>query len=222
MSSLAIVLAACLTLSNSPEGSICRMSPDTIRVEYSDQADLTDNGVPEIVTVTAIGQTWNSLLIRLEIKSDKGVLLFADEWSSSAWCGGYGFYETRQGSVEEWVDERLKRTADPEWFLPTGSHGDRFGYGSVESLRSTVRMALYEPLWREKYKMPLHEHFRSQRNRSEIVEEFRDQISEDQVNAVLEGLEDGPCFVYKPHWDAIYGIAWFSAQQRFAIVLFIG
>ena len=86
------ILSTSLSLNSNVGNTYYWVMPDTIQVEYSGQADLNDNGIPELVSVTAFGQAWDALLSRLEILSSTGDLLFADEWSSSAWCGGYEFY----------------------------------------------------------------------------------------------------------------------------------
>lgn len=222
MTSIALIIAGSLMLMGNPSIPFSPTLSDTIQVQYEGQADLTEDGVLEQVIVTAKGTAWDSLLVRLEIRSDSGILLYADEWSSRDWCGGYGFHEIWQGTVEDWVRQRLTRIADPEWFLPSGSHGDRFGYGGREGLRWGVRMDFYEQLWREKYDIPIHEHLTQQQGLRQIVEEFRDQVTEEQVEALLDEVGDGPCFVYNPHWDALYGIAWSKSKNRFVLILFIG
>lgn len=222
MTSIALIIASSLMFMGNSGTPFSPTLPDTIQVQYEGRADLTEGGVLEQVIVTAKGIAWDSLLVRLEIRSDSGTLLYADEWSSRNWCGGYGFSEMRQGTVEEWVRQRLARIADPEWFLPSGSHGRRFSYGGIEGLRWEVRMDFYEQLWREKYDIPIHEHLIQHRGSRQIVEEFRNQVTEEQVEALLDDVGDGPCFVYNPHWDAIYGIAWSKSKKRFALILFIG
>ncbi len=193
-----------------------------IRVEYTGQADLTGDGTPEQVVASAEGPEWDALRVRLEIRSQDGSVLYADEWMSGDWCGGYGFYETREVTVEEWVCRRLERLVDPEAFRPGGERAGRFGYGGREGLRSGVREALIEEAWRDHTGAPIDDHVWHHEDHRTIRSTYSDQVSEAEVDALLQKVGDGPDFIYNPHWDALYGLAWCKEYGRFLRILFIG
>ncbi|MFC1544313.1 hypothetical protein ACFL4Y_03560 [Gemmatimonadota bacterium] len=123
-------------------------SQEPIRVTHEGSADLTGDGQPEHVRVTAVGARWDSLLVRLEIwDSRRQRLFYADEWSSKDWCGGPS-YAVRDGTTEDWVRFELERHADPEFFCPGASRASRFGIGNRERPSAELIIDLYEQLWR--------------------------------------------------------------------------
>ncbi|MFC1544314.1 hypothetical protein ACFL4Y_03565 [Gemmatimonadota bacterium] len=54
------------------------------------------------------------------------------------------------------------------------------------------------------------------------MREFEGQVSEEEIQALHAEVGDGPDFIYHPHWDALYGIAWSERLGRFVMMLFIG
>lgn len=195
---------------------------DTLRVFHESSADLTNDGVSESIVVSAVGTDWDKLLVSLQIRSHIDSLLFADEWTSDNWCGGPGFFDRGDKTVEQWIRERLERVVDPESFRPGGSRASRFGYGGREGLRWGVRDALVEEMWKSKYDIPAQEHIWSRRDLRDIRTEFRDLVTSESEEALLNEVGDGPCFIYHPHWDALYGLGWSDSRNQFLLILFIG
>jgi hypothetical protein len=198
-------LSLCLTLSAVMESPAAQ---GAIRIQERAELELTGDSAPETVIVSAAGADWQSLDVRVEIRSGVGGTLYQKEWRSLA-------YFTRVpispgDSPERVVRGALSAIVGDQKAL----HADMVKRGHPIHSESEMRDAIEWDLV-EKAFPGLSEGAGTPGAYARRVRDARRMLSQDHVDALFLELRDQPKFMYFSGNETHTGIAWSARERRF-------
>ncbi|MEO6527260.1 MAG: hypothetical protein ABIP93_11590 [Gemmatimonadaceae bacterium] len=190
-----------------------------VALERTASRDLTGDGVPERLTITARGARFDSLAIELQILDGRaGSRLYLARWSSR----DYFKYDTPGGGPDSVAAlERITRRhidrllTDSAFVTPRMTLRD----GSTETVdTSVVRYALLERDWRRTHGLA---------DTMSIPQEAEEQLGRERVStaeeqartaAVATELRGRPTFTYYAGGELTNTIAWSDRERAFVRV----
>jgi hypothetical protein len=174
-------------------------------------AHLTGAAQPETIVVTAQGPRYDSLDIRLVIRSAAGDTLWSDEWNSSF----YFYYDSVEGKTRLEVARMVQAHVD------TLLHGSRF---NDRGLPGVLSGADYSDLSRESVRHHLAE-LDSRRRAGlrpaqptprDAYDRIRvETVDASRVDAVHAEVSSGPTYWYYAGGEASYVIGWSVQESAF-------
>jgi hypothetical protein len=181
-----------------------------IHVRRERQRDLTGDGRPELVAVTARGPRYDGLDIVLVVTDAAGDTLWTDAWSSDYYfhndpLEGKSAQEIAtivQDHVDDAVAERRFQRGMPEGMT---------GGDPAEMMRESVRDHLAELDWRRGVDLdpvdPTPQEAWQRIDPQTVVME--------RVDVVVDELLQGPTYLYFAGGEASYVIGWSAREQAF-------
>jgi hypothetical protein len=202
-------LAAC-----APDGAPEPDDNDATGVVFNDERriDLTGNGVDERVTVHAGGPSYDSLRVRVAVRSAGDSLLYVDGWHSSLYfehrVGASALPDTaRQRIVRGHLTELLRDGA----FAPPASIDGRPNPGGIAPDRDAVRWDIAERSWRSG--AALNDTLPLPTGAHDAIAEL--VVSDSDVTALVQELARRPSFTYHAGGEVTYTVAWSDQERRF-------
>ena len=165
---------------------------DVIQIRQSAEFELTGDDRLETVTVTATGDGWVSLLVRIDIRAADGSSLYSDEWESVRYFN-----------------------QPPGWQRLSVAERERVVRGAMSALVGDQRALQADMLKRG------HQISAEQEMRDAVewdLRQARQTPSQERVNALLQELRDQPKFIYFSGNESHTGIAWSPREARFVRV----
>ena len=215
-----LILAITVSLAPSHCHVATTASQDTIRLYRETHRDLTGDGIPEFLSVEAVGVTWKEMTVRLQIHADDEELLYFDEWYTRDYFYAPLPYNpnTPEGS-ERLVTSCIGEVLGDDSFR----QGIHSSYGVTEarsrSMRGTIRNDLVEYFWRERNGKTLRDRIFERPGFFEYRGQYLPLVSDERIEALAEELEFGLTFWYSNGHDSLLVIAWSKSEGRFVTVL---
>lgn len=218
LATLTLVLGACVrpdaTPADSATGAVSSVSHETAADTRRRSIDLTGDGVPESLVVTAIGARPDSLQVRLEIRSKDGGLLYADSWSSR-WYFTYDadFASVPDSARERRVREQLDRLLSDSAFTAAGGAKRTDSGQRHTAMREAIQFDVAEHRWRTEHgvprgaELPIAGH--------EALNDYARRIPADSVERLVSELWGMPTFRYFAGGEVTYIVAWSGRLGRF-------
>lgn len=218
LATLTLVLAACARPESRPAdsatGAISSASDETAAGTRRRAIDLTGDGVPESLVVTAAGDRSDSLQVRLEIRSKDGERRYADSWSSRAYFSyDADFASVPDSARERRVREQLDRLLSDSAFTAAGRGTRSDSAQRRGEMRDAIRFDLAERRWRIEHgvprgvELPIAGH--------EALNEYARRIPADSVERLVDELWGMPTFRYFAGGEVTYIVAWSDRLGRF-------
>lgn len=227
---LALALASCgqdTRIAQQPtENGVAAPAPDTSAAPASDwpdamsavnlrrerAIDLTGDGAPETLRVTARGPRSDSLAIALTITGAAGDTLWHDAWSSLHYFKYDPLEGKAAGTVTRIVREHVDSLLADSRFTAAGLAPRLAQGGSAEEAqREAVRYHLAELDWRGQADLtPADEMPPDAYSRIDAA-----RVAPARVDVVLSELRGRPSFWYHAGGEETYAIAWSEREHAF-------
>lgn len=197
-----------------PGGASSHGAASPVAVQAERDHDLTGDGRAERIIVDARGPAYDSLTVRLEVRSASDSLLYATRWSSR----DYFKYDYRQGKpdsvVQRIVRDHLRRLLADSAFSPAGTlRGSGITRLAVIDTGS-IRYDIASQLWRRAHSWP-----DSTPLPPRAEGELRPaDVPTSRVSVLASELRAKPTFTYHAGGELTYTIAWSDREQRFVTV----
>lgn len=187
-------------------------APVTLHSERS--YDLTGDDRPERVSVNARGPAYDSLTVRLEIRSPADSVLYATRWSSF----DYFKYEPRAGKADSTVARivrgHLERVLVDSAFSPAGTLRRLGSSRPVVIDTGSIRYDEAARRWRASHawpdSTPLPPRAEGELRPADVPAEL--------VTSLASELRGKPTFTFHAGGELTYTIAWSDRARRFVIV----
>jgi hypothetical protein len=206
-----LVLCSVLCLCACDPRAIDLPAADEVTFTDERRVDMTGDGQPEQMVVHAIGPSYDSLDIRLDVLTDRDTLLFREVWSSR----DYFLYEplaeladtTVQRMVRGYLTELLRDTA----FAPPAVVAGVADPAGVVPDPMAVRYDIAEFSWRRSAGLP-----DTVPLPISAYDEIRALVvSEAEVELLVAELAGRPSFTFFAGGETTYTIAWSERERRF-------
>jgi hypothetical protein len=173
--------------------------------------ELTPDAAPETVIVTARGPRYDSLEIRLVIRSARGDTLWADGWNSAL----YFYYDPVAGKADTTVARIVQAHVDTllhdSRYASRGLPGPMRHGDYRDMIAEAVRYHLAELDWRNRADVRPAE-----RTPPEAYERIdAGSVAPERVEVVTAELLEGPTFMYYAGGEASYVIGWSVREHGF-------
>ena len=174
--------------------------------------DMTGDGQPEHFIVTAEGPRYDSLLVRLEIRSPSDSLLYTASWPSA----GYFEYEDRAQMNDDEAARAVRKHL--ERLLADTAFGTGPGIGRGIDGRpaddlDAIRYDLAETRFRRSKHLPMNAPLPS--GWWDDVHAVASHIPESRLRPLANELRSRPSFRYYAGGEETYVIAWSPSERRF-------
>ncbi|HUF28694.1 MAG TPA: hypothetical protein VMM18_17065 [Gemmatimonadaceae bacterium] len=202
-----------------PAGEDGRNGPDqaaadSIRIRHALERDLTGDGIPERLEVLATGPAYDSLDIRLTIRSLTDTLLYAARWRSAL----YFVYDDRTRIRDSVIAERVREHLSDVLAANAFHRGPPVLWQSERErnreVRESIRYSVAEDIWRERHGVPVGDTLPHQA----LAEIAAMQPPNERVDALVRELRDRPAFAYFAGGEATYHIAWSPSERKFHVL----
>lgn len=191
---------------------VVREPTPPISIRHDREFELTGDSVPEVVRATASGSSYDSLNVRIEIRTRDGTPLYADRWTSLL----YFVYEERAQFSDAEVIRKVRGhiqglVNDSSYYDPRGGR-PRPPIFQVD--REHLGYSIAERDWRDRHAAP---------DTAKIPPEAHSEIdareaAAERLERLLEELARQPAFTYFAGGEANYTIAWSPSERRFFVV----
>jgi hypothetical protein len=181
-----------------------------VHVRRERQRDLTGDGRPELVAVTARGPRYDGLDVTLVVTSAAGDTLWTDAWSSAY----YFHYDPVEGKTDQEVATIVQDHIDDavsERRFQRGMPDGMTGGDPSTMMRESVRYHLAELDWRRRVDLEP-----SDPTPQEAWQRIDPQtVVMERVQVVVDELLQGPTYLYFAGGEASYVIGWSAREQAF-------
>jgi hypothetical protein len=201
---LLVVLAAFACGSREP------VEPE-VTFEDERRIDLTGNGLLERVTLDARGPSYDSLHIRLQIRSDADSLLYHDGWSSRRYIEAEVGAPPEDTAVQRLVRGHLTEMLKDAAFAPPAIIAGEVHEPGIMPDRDAVHHDIAEYSWRRSAGLP-----DTMPLPAGATDEIAAMLVPDADLAALAGeLARQPSFTYYVGGEVTNNIAWSHQERRF-------
>jgi hypothetical protein len=182
-----------------------------VDVRRQRQHDLTGDGRPENVAITASGPLYRDLDIRLVITGAAGDTLWADTWRSEFYFHYDDISQRTDDEVARSVREQVDDLLTDRRFHHRGMPPGMIGGDATDIMRESVRYHLAELDWRRRVDLepadatPGYAHDRIDPG----------TVPLERVQAVMDELLQGPTYSWFAGGEASYVIGWSVREQAF-------
>lgn len=207
--------SARLTLDGSTSGDTLSRGADGVwRLRIQRREDLTGDGTPELLTVSATGPAIDSLDVRLEIRVSGDSLLYLARWSSAAYLKYvHGDSVTAQMRESEIKKQLRAVLADTAFGIGPG-RTPAVDRAAMAAMRDAITYDLREHDWRSAHAVadtaPLPP--------AGYQGMERTKVSTALVDSLVGELSGARSFRYFKGGEETYAIAWSPTQHRFVRV----
>jgi hypothetical protein len=174
--------------------------------------DMTGDGRPERFVVSANGPRYDSLTVKLEIRSPDDSLLYSASWPSAS----YFKYEDRATFDDSVAELTVRAHVDRLLADSAFGIGPRIGRGidgrPADDL-DAIRFDLAEERWRRAHHLPLGAPFPP--GWWDGVHSVAGEIPIARIRLLANELRTRPSFRYYAGGEETYVIAWSSVEKRF-------
>lgn len=202
-------------LDGSTSGDTLSRGADGIwRLRIQRREDLTGDGTPEQLAVSATGPAIDSLDVRLEIRAAGDSLLYLARWSSAA----YLKYVHGDGITARMRESEIKKQlravlADSAFGMGPG-RTPRVDRAGMTAMRDAVEYDLREHNWRSAHAVP----DTAPLPPAGQAGMERTKVSPALVDSLVGELSGARSFRYFKGGEETYAIAWSPTQHRFVRV----
>lgn len=207
--------SARVALEGTPSGDTLTRGADGLwRMRIERREDLTGDGAPERLSITATGPAVESLDIRLEIRAPTDSLLHVARWSSAAYLKYLHGDSVTTAMRERGIKKQLRAVLADSAFGAGPSRTPRSDAASVSAMRDAIAYDLREHAWR---------HAHAVADTSPLPREAhagveRTTVSPALVDSLVGELAAARSFRYFMGGEETYAIAWSPTQHRFVRV----
>jgi hypothetical protein len=186
------------------------VEPD-VTFEDERRIDLTGDGLPERVMLDARGPTYDSLHIRLQIRSDADSLLYHDAWSSGRFVENAVGAPPQDTAIQRLVRGHLTEMLKDAAFAPPAIVAGEIHEGGIMPDSEAVRSDIAEYSWRRSAGLP---------DTVPLPAGARDQIGallvpDADLTALVGELARQPSFTYAAGHELTNTVAWSHQERRF-------
>jgi hypothetical protein len=188
-------------------------TPGALQFTRVRPVDFTGDGAPELLIVAAVGPRYDSLAVRLEIRSPRDSVLYAANWDS----GLYFKYVNRGALSDSAVRARVLSQLDAlvafEAVRPVDAQFPRAGTAEA-AIRQSIAYDLAEHRYREAHHLAPDAPVPSAAD-----DELRSgEPPRAQVDSLVRELRPRRSYKFHAGGEATYVIAWSPTEQRFVTV----
>lgn len=209
-----IALAACgdgSSQGRTPGAAASRNRADSsarppVRVTGERRWDVTGDRVSEHIVVAAIGPSYDSLTVRLEVQSNDGTPLYTDQWSSQRYFRYVPRAEASDSAVARLVRARLRQLLADSAFTPARSSSPRARIDTA-----AVAYALAEITTRTANHLPDSVPIPPRLQRAVLAA----NVPRSRVDSVITAIRNRPRYTYSTGGEVTYTIAWYPRFARF-------
>ena len=188
---------------------------DSISIANERLEDLTGDGTPEKIALTARGARMDSLRVRLEIRSPGDSVLYASSWDSH-----FYFQYVERGSVSDAAADSIVRRhldavlADTAFrTVPTGPARDTI---PAMMMRDAIRYDIATHRMRVAH--GLQPGAELPRAAHDSVNMLAAAVSRADIDTLFRELRGRKSFTWFAGGEVTYSIAWSDREQRFVTV----
>jgi hypothetical protein len=188
---------------------------DSINIVKERSEDLTGDGTPEKLILTARGARMDSLRVRLEIRSSSDSLLYASAWNSRY----YFQYVDRAAMSDAAADSIVNRQlgavlADTAFKTVTaGPAADTIG---PSMMRDAIRYDIAANQLRVQQGLPLGAELPPAAHDS--INVIAAGVPRSQIDALRTELQGRKSFTFFAGGEVTYSIAWSERERRFVTI----
>lgn len=188
---------------------------DSINITKERSEDLTGDGAPEKLSLSARGSRMDSLRVRLEIRGAGDSVLHASSWNSRF----YFQYLERSGMTDAAADSIVRRHLDrvlADSAFRTGVSGSSADTMRASMMRDAIRYDVATNELRTAHGLPLG---------AEIPPSAHDSINvlaaavpKARIDALYDELKGKRSFTFFAGGEVTYSIAWSDREKRFVTI----
>ena len=214
---LALAVIACTPKTDAADSTRDSVAApvDSINVVKERSEDLTGDGSPEKLTLTARGARMDSLRVRLEIRSASDSLLYTAAWSSRF----YFQYIDRAAMSDAAADSVVHRRLDAvlaDTAFRTATPGPAADTMRASMMRDAIRYDIATSQLRARHGLPLAAELPPAAHDS--INVLAAAVPKAQIDALYSELQGKKSFTFFAGGEVTYAIAWSERERRFVTI----
>ena len=214
---LALTVIACTPKTDAADSARDSVAApvDSINVVKERSEDLTGDGSPEKLTLTARGSRMDSLRVRLEIRSASDSLLYAAAWSSRFYFQYVDRAAMSDAAADSVVNRRLDAVLADTAFRVT-TPGPAADTMRATMMRDAIRYDIATNALRLKQGLPIGAELPPAAHDS--VNAMAAAVPKSQIDALQAELQGKKSFTFFAGGEVTYAIAWSERERRFVTI----
>lgn len=207
--------SAQLALAGTTSGDTLARGADGVwRLRIERREDLTGDGAPERMSVSASGPAADSLDVRLEIRAPSDSLLYVARWSSAAYLKYLHGDSVTANMREREIKKQLRAVLADTAFGVGPTRTPRADRASVAAMRDAIDYDLREHGWRTAHAVA----DTSPLPAAGLAGIEHTKTSPALIDSLIAELNAARSFRYFKGGEETYAIAWSPTQHRFVRV----
>ena len=187
----------------------------TVTIARARSEELTGDGRPERLTLSATGPKIDSLDVRLEIRSPEDSLLYASTWNSHF----YFQYDDRSAMTDSAADAKVRAQLDRVLASEAFRVGGRGVVGDairLDMMRDAIRYDIAAMQWRADRGLPAVAPIPSEAH--DPINVLARRVSASRIENLVRELDARKSFHYFAGGEVTYAIAWSDQEKRFVTI----
>jgi hypothetical protein len=188
---------------------------DSITITKDRSEDLTGDGAPEKIILSARGSRMDSLRVRLEIRGAGDSVLYVSSWTSRF----YFQYLERAGMSDAAADSIVRRHLDAvlaDSAFRTGVPGSSADTMRAAMMRDAIRYDIATNQLRTAHGLPLDAEIPPSAHDS--INVLAASVPKARIDALYDELKGKKSFTFFAGGEVTYSIAWSDREKRFVTI----